>query len=82
MEEAILLGFRADVQMRRIRLPGANIEGDWLTVAKPVFNTGNTLGPLKSLQELRGGGVHTLLKLQPGVEDIGSTHQCVARTPR
>ena len=58
VEESILLGFHVDVQTKRIRLPGANIEGAWLTVTKPVFNAGNTAILLKYLQELRGLFTH------------------------
>ena len=41
-EEAILLGCHVNVQTKRVRLPGANIEGARLTETKPVFNAGNT----------------------------------------
>ena len=58
MEEAILLGFHVNVQTKRIRFPGANVEGGRLTVSKPVFNDGNTVILLRSLQELRGLFTH------------------------
>ena len=37
VEESILLGFHVNVQIKRIRLPGANVEGAWLTVTNPAL---------------------------------------------
>ena len=56
--EAILLGIRADVDLKRIRLPDANIEGGKLTISTPCFNDGNTAATLKTSRELMGLFTH------------------------
>ena len=56
--EAILLGLHVNVGRKTIRLPDANVEGAKLTIARPCFNTGNTVTLLKALQELRGLFTH------------------------
>ena len=52
------MGFLAYVESKRIRLPGENIEGSKLAVAKPCCDDGDTVIPLKTLHGLRGSFAH------------------------
>ena len=47
-----MLGIHADVETKRARLHGPNIEEARSTISKPVFDAWNTAATLKALLEL------------------------------
>ena len=55
-----LLGYRADLTMGAIALPGPKLASDFNLVHLPVFDSGNMTVDIHAIQELRGRTNHWL----------------------